>query len=136
MLLKAFNIKPRQMVAGAFLALSLWASAGINLSTGADTKLSTVITTIKTQSGFQFFYDDALASKHVSAVSLENASINEALDKLFAGTDITYSIKDKVIYLSAKPQAAPTQTATPAKRTIKGQLLDENGDPLIGASNI
>ena len=92
------------MVAGTFLAISLWASAGITLTTGADTKLGAVIETIKSQSDYSFFYDDALASEKVKAVSVEDASINDALNKLFAGTNITYRIKDNVIYLSSKSE--------------------------------
>lgn len=135
MFIKRLNMRPRGLVAGAFLALSLMAGAGINLTTNADTKLSEVISAIKSQSDYQFFYDDAMASQKVKAVSLKDADIKAALDRIFAGTGISYTVKDNIVYLKHTP-AKPEKKDEAARksRTVKGQLLDENGDPLIGAS--
>ncbi len=127
-------MRPRGLVTGAFLALTLMANAGINLTTNADTKLSEVISVIGSQSDYQFFYDDAMASQKVKAVSLKDADLKAALDKLFAGTGISYTVKDNVIYLKKEPvKDEKKKAASVAKHVIKGQLLDENGEPLIGA---
>ncbi len=135
MFVKALKQRPRGLVSGAFLALSLLASAGINLTTNANTKLSEVIGQIKSQSDYQFFYDDAIASHKVKKAEFKDADLKVILDKIFAGTDITYSIKDNVVYLKQKAKSTSGDgSKSDVKRTITGQLLDENGDPLIGAS--
>lgn len=134
MFIKSLNIRPRKVVAGAFLALSLWASAGINLKTNSDSRLSEVISAIRSQSDYQFFYDDAMASHKVKPATLRDADVKDALDKLLQGTGISYTIKDKIIYLKVEREERPAVKKDQAKRTVKGQLLDENGDPLIGAS--
>lgn len=96
---RPLNIWPRRLVTGTLLAISMMASAGITLTTNADSRLGEVIGSLKQQSGYEFFYDDALAAQHVKAVALKDADLKAALDKIFDGTGISYSIKDKVIYL-------------------------------------
>lgn len=136
MFLRSLTIRPRRLAAGAFLALSMIANAGISLTTKADTRLDEVIKVIKAQSDYQFFYDDALSSQKVKAVSLKDADIKAALDKVFADTGISYTIKDKIIYLKHSTRSNTEDRRQKTKRTVIGQLLDENGDPLIGASVI
>ena len=135
MIKKTLSSWPRRLMTGTLLAMSMIASAGINLTTSADTKLSEVISVIKSQSDYQFFYDDAMASHKVKAVSFKDADLKAVLDKILAGTGISYSIKDNIIYLKQNPQPRIEDSSiSQAKRTITGQLLDENGEPLIGAS--
>ena len=131
---KTLSFWPRSLMTGILLAMSMIASAQINLRTSAGTKLSEVISAIKSQSDYEFFYDDAMASHKVKAFSFKNADLKVVLDKILAGTGICYSIKDKIIYL--KQNTLPRiedSSNSPEKRTITGQLLDENGEPLIGA---
>lgn len=110
------------------------ANAGITLTTGADTKLSDVIQTIQKQSDYKFFYDDDIAGAKTRSVTLKDDNVNVALKKLLEGTQITYVIKDKVIYLRKVEKAHEAKKAEAAPRKITGVILDENGDPLIGAS--
>lgn len=95
---KTLSSWPRRLMTGILLAMSMIASAGINLRTSAGTKLSEVISAIKSQSDYEFFYDDAMASHKVKAFSFKNADLKVVLDKILAGTGICYSIKDKIIY--------------------------------------
>ena len=132
---KTLSFWPRSLMTGILLAMSMIASAGINLRTSAGTKLSEVISAIKSQSDYEFFYDDAMASHKVKAFSFKDADLKVVLDKILAGTGICYSIKDKIIYLKQNTQPRIEDSSnSPEKRTITGQLLDENGEPLIGAN--
>lgn len=136
MFLKTLMSKPRPLICGALLALALAAQAGITLDTAPDTKLSEIIQSIQTQSGYKFFYDDDIVKRNANAVQLKDENLDEALKKLFAGTQISYVVKDKVIYLKLAEKTVEKKSSTPtaAKRTITGVILDENGEPLIGAS--
>jgi len=115
--------------------MSLMANAGITLTTNADTKLSEVISAIQKQSDYKFFYDDEIARSKAKVISLKDDDVDAALKKLFAGTPITYVVKDKVVYLKKNGKAVKEQEAkTKESRKISGVILDENGDPLIGAT--
>ncbi|MBP7767703.1 MAG: TonB-dependent receptor [Prevotella sp.] len=114
-----------------------WANAQIKLST-PRAKLENVINKIKSQSQYRFFYNDSLRSISVNAVNIKNGNIRTVLDKLFAGTDVSYRISDNVVYLTHKTAAtpqAPQQKKTTDKTTkIVGVVTDASGEPLIGVS--
>ncbi len=46
MSIRTLKLKPKPLICGAVLAMSLMANAGITLTTNADTKLSEVISAI------------------------------------------------------------------------------------------
>lgn len=52
---RPLNIWPRRLVTGTLLAISMMASAGITLTTNADSRLGEVIGSLKQQSGYEFF---------------------------------------------------------------------------------
>ena len=97
----------RALLVLLFMAVSIqWGFAQLNLNVSRGT-LGTVIEQIKSQSKYQFFYDDNLASIPVHAVNLKNASLETVLDKALEGKGVSYRIEDGVVYLSKKE----TQTA-------------------------
>lgn len=129
------KLRPRPLLCGALIAMSMMANAGVTLKTGADTKLSEVINSIQKQSDYKFFYDDEIAKYPVKQVTLKDDDISAALKKLFGGTSISYVIKDHVIYLKKNDIATPEKgSAKSKKRTISGVIHDEFGDPLVGAT--
>lgn len=130
---KKSPVRPRKVIASAFLALSLMASASISITTDGNTRLSDVISSIRSQSGYQFFYDDAIASHKVRAVSVKDADLEDALKEILQGTHITYVVKDRIVYLNL-PKAETAERPKAEPRKITGQVLDENGEPLIGAT--
>src|SRR5574344_1565272 len=68
-----------------------WGFAQITLSTRHET-LETVVKQIKSQSKYQFFYNDNMASMKLNAVKVKNASIETTLNKLLEGKSVTYKI--------------------------------------------
>lgn len=136
MLIETLKLKPRPLLCGALLVMSLMANAGITLKTGADTKLSEVISSIQTQSDYKFFYDDNIAKSNAKIVTLNDENLDAALKKLFNGTGISYVIKDKVVYLKKNETSRTTNPEKVTHRKISGVILDEDGEPVIGASVI
>ena len=92
--------------------------------------VSTVMKQIENQSGYTFFYNtkDIPLSRNVT-LSIANENIRTTLDKLFQGTNVTYSIDDKSIILSTRQQAQPPKT-----HELVGRILDKKGQPVIGAT--
>lgn len=134
MFIKTLKVRMRYIFVGTFLAMSLLVSAHVSVTTTDRSSLADVITQIKSHSDYQFFYDDDIAGIHVKAVRLKDAPIAEALKKLFDGTSITYVIKGKYVYLKKTQAATGSSQKSAQKRKISGVVLDENGDPIIGAT--
>ena len=115
-----------------------WVGAQVTLNKG-NTTLGAVINQIQKQTKYKFFYDDEIAATKVAVVSVKNASVQNALNSVLRNHDITYTIEDNVVYLKKgvkkSVKAAPATTAQQGepKKAIKGTILDENGDPMIGA---
>ncbi len=81
--------------------------------------------------------DDVQSCPRVTA-SFQRTPLREVLNKVLDG-NLSYDISDRLISIhksQAKPQAVAThhQQASGPKRTVKGRVLDENGDPVIGAT--
>ena len=72
-----------------------WTRAQIVLST-PKTTLGAVIKNIKSQSNYQFFYDDKLAEMPVNAIDVKNGSLQSVLDAALQGKGITYKIEDNI----------------------------------------
>lgn len=135
MFIKFLKVRMRHVFVGAFLAMSVWAVANVTVTTTDKSNLGDVITQIRAGSGYEFFYDDAITSTKVRPAVIKDKPVAEALAKLLEGTSITYVIDGKHIYLKKANAAKKSEkTATGKKRTVKGQILDENGEPLIGAT--
>lgn len=112
-----------------------WVVAQINLST-TRTNLGVVIKQIQSQSKYQFFYSDKLSSITVEPLKLKDASLETVLNKVLHGKDITFKVEDNIVYLSEKgttPQDGNQQKAG-KERKVTGQIVDEQGEPLIGVN--
>lgn len=71
----------------------------------------------------------------VNAVQVKNGKVEDVLNKLLKNKGVSYVIKDGIIYLKKKEITTTPSTQQPRqKRTYKGTLLDENKEPLIGAT--
>ena len=96
-------------------------------------ELESVLDEIKKQSGFSFFYSpEVIESNKLVSVSVNEQELSKALDIIFKGTNINFEIKDKKIFLFAKP--TNETSSTQKRRTLFGAVTDEAGIPLIGAS--
>ena len=126
-------------MARGFMALMLavtpmqGAFAQVTLNT-PNTTLGVVIKKIQAQSKFKFFYEDELADMRVKAIDVKNASLEKVLTQLLKDKGVTFKVEDKVVYLKRSEQAPQHKKTNTTKRKITGRILDENGEPLIGAS--
>lgn len=74
--------------------------------------VESVLEQIKTKTGFDFFFNN----KHVDlkrrvSVSANQGNVFEVLGKVFAGTNVTYTVLDKKIILSTEAVKAVQQTS-------------------------
>ncbi len=95
-----------------------------------DATLKQVIQAIEQQSQFSFFYkNDQIDVEKRVTLKEKNAPIQDILNKALAGTDLTYTVVDRIIVI--RPNKFPLQ---PIK--VEGKVTDEQGNPLPGVNII
>lgn len=96
--------------------------SGKNITLKAsNTPVSTVMQQIEEQSGYTFFYNtkDIPLDRNVT-LSVANKDIRAALDELFRNTNVSYSIDNKSIILSARGARSRSRPArSPAGSSIR-----------------
>ena len=116
----------------AWSAESYAQEAKVSLNAQNET-VQTLLDKIEDQSEFSFFFN----VRHIDlnrrvSLSAQESDVFNVLDKLFAGTDVTYKVLDRKIILTKADvkEKAPLQNG----RTITGKVVDKNGEPVIGAN--
>ncbi|WP_303208511.1 TonB-dependent receptor [Bacteroides oleiciplenus] len=107
-------------------------SLNVNKGTVKD-----VFTAIERQSEYVFFYyDNALDVNRKVNIKAENKTVEEILKQVFAGTDNSYVIKDRQIFISKndKKDTAVLGVAQEGKKKFRGKVMDDQGEPLPGAT--
>ena len=95
-----------------FMAFSVqWSFAQLDLNVSRTT-LGKVIEQIKSQSSYNFFYDDKLASLSVENVKLSNASIEKVLDAVLKGKNIAFKIEGGCHLSVRKEPDSPKRLST------------------------
>lgn len=94
-----------------------------------------ILQDIENQSEYDFFYNNKQIdlNRRVS-VSSHNCDIFDVLSQMFKGTNVTFSVLDKNIILSAKDVNRQNTLISQKRFTVKGQVVDANGEPIIGAT--
>ena len=128
-------------------AMSLPLAAQVKVSVSASKQpVETVLEQIKQSSGYEIFYnDDHVKNLRPVTIKAKNEDIKKVLDKVFAGTGISYTIRDKQVIITTKDKGKATTKETPAQkkedakkpvasRTVTGTVTGTDGEPLIGAT--
>lgn len=99
-----------------------------------NASLTQVLWELEKKTDIVFFYsvDDVSSVKGLN-LRYKKASLSEILDKLLNNTNLTYEIKNETVVIRLKKMI---EKAVPpvAKRTVKGIVKDQDGEPLPGVS--
>lgn len=124
--------KPKQTV---LVLAMLLASAAMNAQTVSmrlnGVTVKAAIAHLEKESKCSVVYD-ARTVNTSKKVNVNAKTVKEAVSQILAGQDVTYEIKGNTIVVS--PAKAPQRKQQQSKRKVTGQVLDENGDPVIGAT--
>lgn len=87
--------------------------------------------TLKKQSGYSFVFssEDVDTKKKVS-VDADDQKVEDIVRQILDGQSVTYEIKGKNIVVRSTTSTVPTGP----KKTVKGQVVDAAGIPVIGAN--
>jgi len=99
-----------------------------------NASLEKVLKEIKRQTGYNVLYQDELMKEtHPVTIDVSHADLAQVLDYCFNGQPLTYSLSEKTIIVGPRPVVSnPIPPAAPID--IKGTILNENGEPVPGAT--
>ena len=118
-------------VVSVFASKSYSQSNTLNLNLG-NTTIKEALSKIEDQSDFYFMYNSKwLDLEREVSINVKNQKIDAVLDLLFAGTDVNYTIRDKIIVLSS-PGLSNVNMVQPA--SVTGKITDGAGQPLPGVT--
>ena len=125
----------RKRLLRLFLVISFcigttWLSAQTVNKDFKEQSLKTVLKEVERQTGLSVIYktDELNEDKKITA-NFVNAPVNEVL-KLILDDNLEFQLQNKMIVISRR---SALQQSGPAK-TIKGIVLDDRGEPVIGAT--
>ena len=122
----------KSCVVGLMLTASINTYSQITLNVHS-TSVKSVINKIEKQTDYRFFFEDNLSglTKKVN-INVKDKPINYVLDEVLSQTGICYTIKgnNQVVIHEAK-QKNSQQTEN---KVIKGLVVDNLGEPIIGAN--
>ena len=143
----SYNMK--KILALTLLLGALWipATAQVKIPVNAHNEsIGKVLEQIRQASGYEIVYVDSHL-KDVGNVTLtvKNEDLKDVLDKIFEGTDITYTIRDRHIIISRKKSNARkkgnavnvkdnTKSTKTTVSSLTGVVVGTDGEPLIGAT--
>lgn len=118
-----------------FLSVSLLCSKTVHAQDSTvnlnykDASFVEVINEFRKQTGVKFMYNlEKVKNKRCKDLVVKNTPVKQAIDIVLKHFDLTYSMVEGVVVVKEKPEDPKT------KRTIKGTVFDENGEPLPGVT--
>lgn len=132
------NYKHKVVLLLVALSVNLGAfSQSLNLRL-SNVTMRKAMTELKSQTGYSFVYEGAdLNTK--KRVTVNAQSVDEAVKQILQGQNVTYEIQGKsiIVRYQVPASAAPRKEgAQQQKTTIRatGKVVDEKGEPIIGAT--
>jgi hypothetical protein len=100
-----------------------------------NTTVKEVLSKIEDKSEFYFMYSGKFidVNREVS-VDAKNEKIEAVLKSLFAGTDVDYTIKDRIIVLTTSDVLNKEILADFQQQSVSGKVTNSKGQPLPGVT--
>ncbi len=134
MIMKLTNFLILISVVSAFAGKTYSQTKTLQLSM-VNSTVKEVLDAIEDQSDFYFMYSSKVidVDRKVS-LELDNKKIDTALKSLFSGTDVEYTIKDRIIVLTTPDVLYDNTLSELQQGSISGKVTDKTGTPLPGVT--
>jgi len=103
-----------------------------------DAPLEKVFDQIKKQTGFSFLWDEkTLKQARPVTFDLKEATVEEVMNACVKNQPLTYSIIQNLVVIKEKIATSPNEVTTtdpPPPIDVHGKVLNEKGEPVVGAS--
>lgn len=114
------------------LQTALYGQSNIRITIKAtEITLQKALTEVEKQSKLSVAYNESqLSNKRQLTLNIVNQPLETALNTILKGTGFTYKISDKYIMIVPEKKDSGSKTT----KTVKGKVVDEKGEPLIGVN--
>ncbi len=123
---------------GSFLQLSATGNAQKVTLSEKNAPLQKIFRQVHRQTGYQFFYEDALLDKAGKVnIQVKDVSLEEVLNQCFKNLPLKYEVINKTIVVSSNPLPIAGENVTaplPPPITVRGIVRNESGELLPGIS--
>ncbi len=104
-----------------------------------NVQVSEVLDEIETQSDYLFIYNDQINVHRKVTVKVKNEPVGNVLHTIFKDTNVGFELEGEHIILSVKEKTDEQEKTIKAivqqqGMTVTGKVVDENGEPIPGAS--
>ena len=100
-----------------------------------NSKIENVLRQIEDQSEYRFFYNGKIDVDRLINLNFEQKSVSEVLSTIFTGTDVKFTISGRMIVLFNGDVSRESSTSdSQQSKTVSGQVVNVNGEPIPGAS--
>lgn len=101
-----------------------------------EATIERIISEIEKQSEYRFFFEKSgIDLTFKATIQIQNASVQEALEKLFTNSQFSYQIIDRHIILSQdKNNNAPNSCPQKLSKTIRGIVTNNNKETIPGVA--
>ena len=101
-----------------------------------NARVEDIIDKIEKNSQFFFMYNKSMIDVDRKVdIQVEEKSVNEVLDKIFANTGITYSIKDRqILLINNRMVNAGNESIIQQQKSVSGKVTDSTGASIPGVS--
>lgn len=97
-----------------------------------NAQLDEVLNEIESQTDYLFVYNNQVNVNRKVSVKVKQKPVSKVLDDLFEDSGVQYAMEGSHIILSK--QEAPITSAAQQAKNITGTVLDNSGEPIIGAN--
>ena len=98
--------------------------------------IHSIFKAIEKESEYTFIYhDNKVDVNRKVSINMKNASIDKLMNTLLRGTNYTYQVMGNQILIAVKEENGNAQTGSKqVLKLVTGTVIDERGEPIIGAS--
>lgn len=97
-------------------------------------ELDKVLNEIERQTDYLFIYNNMVDVSRKVSVNAQSQPVSQVLNKLFESSDINYSLEGTHIVLTTKGTTIIESQVLQQSRIVRGVVLDDLGEPVIGAN--
>ena len=114
------------------LQTAVFAQSNIRITIkNAEITLQNALIEVEKQSKLSVAYNQSqLSDKRQLSLNIVNQPLEAALKTILKGTGFSYKLTDKYIMIVPEKKETNSQTT----KTVKGKIVDEKGEPLIGVN--
>ena len=101
-----------------------------------DQPISKVFREIEKQTDYRFVYVmNVVSAANPVTVNVNNATLDAVLEKIFANQPVQYEVSGKTIIVKKKAEESkPASSGNGRQLDLKGRVVNEKGEPIVGAT--